>query len=100
MTLPSRADLEAVGQATWQPGGDDRRGGPIDVVGDTVEAGRLLTRVELEPGGARVAVARLSDAAGVDQPLAGAEIEQRVVVRLGATNFLAPFFRAGAGKEE
>lgn len=65
-----------------------------------MKAGRLFTRVELEPGGTRVAVAGLADAAGIDQPLVGAEIERRVVARLGATDFLAFFFRGGAGKVE
>jgi hypothetical protein len=51
-----------------------------------VEAGGLLDRVELQPGGAWVAVAWLADAAGVDQPGAGPEVEKRVVARLGAAD--------------
>ena len=51
-----------------------------------MEAGRRLLGVELQPGGARVAVARLADAAGVDQPVAVAEVEQRAVAGLGAAD--------------
>ena len=40
--------------------------------------------VELEPGGARVAVARLADAARVDQPAAAADLQARPGRRLGA----------------
>ena len=83
------SDVEAVGEALRQAGGDDRRGGAIDVVGDAVEAGRPSRRVELQPGGARVAVARLADAARVEQPRPAAEVEQRVVARLGAAGVLA-----------
>ena len=77
--------MEAVGQAPRQTGGDNRPGGALDVVADAVEAGGLLDRVELQPGGARVAVTRLTDAAGIDQPSAGLEVEKGVVARLGAT---------------
>ena len=42
-----------------------------------MEARRPVVGVELQPGGARVAVARLADAAGVEQPGALVEVEQR-----------------------
>ena len=50
---------------------------------------RQLLGVELQPGGARVAVAGLADAAGVEQPLAALEAEQCPVARLGALGVAA-----------
>jgi len=48
-----------------------------------VEAGGSLVSVELQPGGARIAVARLADAARVEQPFATLEVEQGAVACLG-----------------
>ena len=55
-----------------------------------MEAGCFLPGVELEPGGARVAVTRLPDAPGIDQPVALAEVEQRSVGGLGALDIGRP----------
>ncbi len=62
-----------------------------------MEAGGLGLGVELQPGGARVAVARLADAAGVDQPAAAAELEQGAVAGLGAAGLVR---RAAIGPVE
>ena len=59
-----------------QAGGLDRLGGALDVVVDPVVGGRPGVGVELEPGGARVAVAGLADAARVDQPAALGDLER------------------------
>jgi len=55
---------ERVGQSRT-PDCDNRA---LDVVLDAVKVHSLGIEVQLEPGGARVAVARLADAAGIDQP--------------------------------
>ncbi len=65
-----------------------------------MEAGGLRVRVELQPGGTGVAIARLADAAGVDQPAAGSEVEQRVVARLGAADLVALLIGRGPHEEE
>ena len=49
--------------------------GAGDVVLDPVVGGPGTVEVELQPGRTRIAVPWLTDAAGVDQPLALAEIE-------------------------
>ena len=80
--------VQPAGQVLGQLGGDDRVGGAVDVVGDPVEGRLPGLGVELEPGGARVAVAGLADAARVDQPAAAADLEAGAGARLGAARVL------------
>ncbi len=55
--------VQAAGEMLRQVGGDDRVGGAVDLVLDPVEGRAPGLGVELEPGCARIAVARLADAA-------------------------------------
>ena len=73
---PSLADETAACRGA--PGGRprDRLGGALDLVRRGGRS-RSSLGVELEPGGARVAVARLADAAGVEQPPAVGHVELR-----------------------
>src|SRR5207249_2866943 len=48
-----------------------------DVVGNSAEAGSAGGEIQLEPGGPRVAVARLADRAGVQKPAAGVQPDLR-----------------------
>ena len=76
--------LQALGERVGEARGADRRGGAGDVVVGAVEGGSHSVEVEQQPGGARVAVARLPDAAGVQQPFAarrGPAVCPRVAVR-------------------
>ena len=65
-----------------QIGLGDRLRGAVDVVVDPVVGGLPRVRVELEPRGSRIAVARLADATGIDQPAALGEVEARAAPRL------------------
>jgi hypothetical protein len=91
--------VETVGQAPWKAGGGNRCGRSVDVIGNAVEARCLLAGVQLQPGGARVAVAGLTDAARVDQPVPFAEVEQGVIAGLSAANVVA-LLRGGGPCEE
>src|SRR4051812_3382463 len=65
--------LQALGQGVGEASGADGRRGARDVVlGPLPRRGRR-GRVQEQPGGPRVAVARLADGAGVDEPLAVAD---------------------------
>src|ERR1017187_7903787 len=72
----SLAVLQSLGERVRQARGADRGRRPGDVVVTALVAGGLRAQVEQQPGCARVAVARLADAAGVQQPLAAAKLEQ------------------------
>src|SRR5439155_374091 len=74
--------VEAIGQRHGQPRLLDRARGVVDRVLDAAPAGMPGLEVEEEPGGARVAVARLPDAAGVDDPVALGEVELRPTRRV------------------
>ena len=77
----------------------DRASRSLDVVTDPV-VGRLpALGVELEPGGAGIAVARLTDAAGVDQPAALVDLQAGSGARLPAVGLFA-FFGIRSGGEE
>ncbi len=65
-----------------------------------METGGPPVGVELEPGGAWVAVAWLADASWIDQPLAAVQIEQGVVARLGTADLIALLASRGPGEEE
>ena len=79
-----------------QLGGNDRVGRPVDVVRDPVEAGLPGVGVELQPRRPRIAVARLADAAGVDQPPGAADLEAGARPGLGATSLPGASAVAGA----
>ena len=72
----SLAVLEALGERVGQPRGPDRGLGAGEVVVRPAPLGRPRLRVEHHPRGPRVAVARLARRAGVEQPLARAQVEQ------------------------
>ncbi len=69
--------LQALGERVGQARGADRSGGAGDVVVGAVELDAHRVEVEQQPGRARISVARLPDAAGVQQPLAGGERRAR-----------------------
>ncbi len=69
-TTRSLAEVESLGQRVGQAGRTDRRRGAVDVVLRPLVERAASLGVELEPCRARIAVAWLPDAAGVDQPLA------------------------------
>ena len=73
-----------------QLGGDDRVGRSVDVVDDAAEVRLPGLGVELQPGGARIAVARLADAPGVHEPAPAADVEARAGCGLGAAGVLDP----------
>lgn len=98
MSLAS--DLETLSKRARQAGGEDRGGRRIDVVRDSMEAHSPLCHVQLQPGRPGVAVARLSDAAGIDQPAAVVDVKQRPVARLGPVRVSPPRPTFGAGEEE
>ncbi len=64
-----------------------------------MEASRRRLGVELQPGCARIAVTRLADAAGVEQPGAATQLEQGVVARLGTAG-VVPGAAVGTAEEE
>src|SRR5262249_23087094 len=67
--------LQALGEGVRQARRPDRRGGAGDVVGGAQEGRRQAVEVEQKPGGAGISVARLADAAGVQKPFAGRDVE-------------------------
>src|SRR5947208_7100508 len=71
--------LQALGERVRQARRADRRGGAGDVVVGAQERSGQPVEVEQQPRRARIAIARLADAARVDQPFAGGEIESRAV---------------------
>src|SRR6266511_5088155 len=71
----SLADVQPLRKFDGKAGGHDRFCGFLDSVLDAPECRRPAVRVEQQPGGARVPVARLADAAWVDHPLAVAKVE-------------------------
>src|SRR3954452_22170415 len=68
--------LQALGEGVRQLRRADRRGGARDVVLGAPPLRPPPVRVEQQPRGARVAVARLADASGVAQPLAAGQVER------------------------
>src|SRR3954454_14390413 len=64
--------LQALGKGVGQAGGADGRSGACDVVLAALPRRRRRRGVQEQPGRPRVAVARLADGAGIDEPLAGA----------------------------
>src|SRR6188472_2416845 len=64
-----------------------------------MEAGRLRLGVEFQPGGPRVAIARLADATWVDQPAPLAEVEQGAIAGLSAAG-VAPVVPFSPAEEE
>src|SRR6185312_14287453 len=71
--------LQALGQRVRQPCGADRARGPRDVVVGAHERRRALVEIEQQPRCARVAVARLADAARVQQPFAVGDLKARAL---------------------
>ena len=67
----------------------DRRRGALDVVGDPVVGGLPGVGVELQPGGAGIAVARLADAPRVDQPATLGDLQAGAGARLPAPGLAA-----------
>src|SRR5262249_11680297 len=92
--LSSSSDREPRGEGARQPGLADGGRGGVEVVGGGVEARGPLLGVELEPGRPRVAVARLADAAGIEQPGAVVDPELGAVARLGAGRISPPLVPA------
>src|SRR5579884_3074798 len=72
--------LQAFGERVGKPRGADRSGRASDVVFHAPVYGELLTEVELEPRRTRIAITRLADAAGVDQPVALLEVQLLAVL--------------------
>lgn len=66
---------ETFGERVRQPGVPDRCRGPRNVVLGAAVRGPPAVEVELQPGGSRVAVTRLTDAARIDDPLALRQVE-------------------------
>jgi hypothetical protein len=63
----SAAHGQAQGQRSWQSGGHNPALGELDVVGHAAVREEALCAVPDGVGGARIAVARLADGAGIDQ---------------------------------
>ena len=74
------ARKQPFGQRIRQSCGPDGRRGTRDVVIGSPVDGAEAVEVELQPGSPRISVARLADAAGIDQPLAVGEIELEIAV--------------------
>src|SRR4051794_38803685 len=81
--------LQALGERVRQPRGADRGLGAGDVVLDALPDGMPAVEVEQQIGRARVAVARLAHGAGVEDPLAVADVGPRAVGAGGAGDALA-----------
>jgi arginyl-tRNA synthetase len=95
----STADLQALCERSRESGRADRRSRGLDVVVDPVPAPLPGLGVELEPGGAWVAVTGLADAARVEQPFALAQLDLGPPGGLTALR-VAPAAAANADEEE
>src|SRR4051794_24348140 len=81
--------LQAVGERVREPCAADRRLGAGDVVLDALPGGAPAVDVEQQVRGARVAVARLADRAGVEDPVALAHVGPRAAGACGPGHALS-----------